>query len=110
MANGDTGLLVDDINPPNPVPTSGNVIQGNLLVGGKSPYLLLTPKYGWTNKANPHFATAAAAGLGSDWCIPATSPAVDAAPDSSSLGVTGDYAGAPRPLGAGWDVGARECH
>ena len=79
-----------------------------------SGYLQLTPSYGWIANANLRFATTAAAGLSGagteDFCPAAGSAPVGAGVNLSALGLTSDFLGGPRPVGAGWDVGAVECH
>jgi len=108
------GPALRDINlPGNPVP-SGNHLADNLVVRPGTGYLQLTPSYGWIVGANMRFATTAEAGLSGagteDFCPDTGSGPVGAGVDLTALGLTSDFLGGPRPVGAGWDVGALECH
>jgi hypothetical protein len=113
FAPGDNNPIIRDVNVPNaPVPTQGNVIQGNLIVAGPS-WLQISPKYQWAQAANLRFASAMEAKLldpaNDDFCLTPGAAGVDAAPNASGLGVTHDFHLTPRPLGNGYDVGALEC-
>jgi hypothetical protein len=108
------GPVLRDVNVAgNPAP-SGNHLADNLVVSPNSTYLQLTPSYAWVVKANLRFATTAAAGLsgaGSEnFCPDIGSGPVGAGVDLTALGLSSDFLGGPRPVGAGWDVGAVECH
>ena len=48
--------------------------------------------------------------LDASFCPSASGATGHGPPDLSSAGVVGDYAGTSRPRGAGWDIGAVECH
>ncbi|MEW5739071.1 MAG: right-handed parallel beta-helix repeat-containing protein [Myxococcota bacterium] len=107
---GATNALVDvNAAAVGDVTVVDNVISNNLIVFPTSSWLRRTDaRYGWTVAGNLQFPSAGAAGLGPDFCPSPTSTAVDAA--DAGPAVTSDLRGAPRPLGAGPDVGALECH
>lgn len=85
-----------------------NTVQNNVIVGTGG--VNSNPTW-WTENNNFIDTIANAVFVNSatdDYHLDSGSPCISAGVDVSSLGVTDDYDGNARPLGAGWDQGAYE--
>lgn len=95
--------------------TKGTGLFVNNLIAApraSQPYVALAGGTSVTQTTHLHTATVAAAGFvdatNGDYALAGTSAAVDAGTSTAAHGVTTDFAGASRPQGSAYDIGAYE--
>ncbi|SEW50287.1 PKD domain-containing protein [Chitinophaga arvensicola] len=94
----------------------GNIIANNFVVAsgprGSASGISVMPGVDWSNQTNISATTVAAAlfkdPANNDYHLQATSPAVDKGTDLTSIGITTDLDGNPRPYNKIFDAGAYE--